>query len=230
MPIFWLSDNIQFPDPHFTGEEDILAVGGDLSRERLLEAYRIGLFPWFNPQDPILWWCPDPRYVIFPDEIKVSKSMRPYFNQQKFKVTFDLDFESVITACQDMYRPGQNGTWLTNDMKEAYIDLHQKGYCHSVEVWEDNTLVGGLYGMSLGKVFFGESMFAKKSNASKYGFITLVQKLKKKGYWLIDCQQGTDHLISLGARGISRNDFLKLLKKNEVEKTAKGKWTNWLAS
>lgn len=229
MPVFWLTDELVFPNPRFTGEEGILAVGGDLSIERLLIAYKTGLFPWFNPEDPILWWCPDPRFVVFPDEIKVSKSMRPYFNQKKYRVTFDTAFKEVILGCQRTPRKGQSGdTWLTNDMMASYVKLHEIGLCHSVEVWKGAELVGGLYGISLGKCFFGESMFAKASNASKVGFITLVRELEKRNFWLVDCQQGTDHLISLGARGIPRDIFLDLLSKNEKEKTIKGPWTDWL--
>jgi len=229
MPVFWLTDELAFPNPRFTGEEGILAVGGDLSIERLLIAYKIGLFPWFNPEDPILWWCPDPRFVVFPNEIKVSKSMRPYFNQKKYTVTFDTAFKEVILGCQKTPRKGQTGdTWLTNEMMASYVKLHEIGLCHSVEVWKGSELVGGLYGISLGKCFFGESMFSWASNASKVGFITLVRELEKKNFWLVDCQQGTDHLISLGARGISRDIFLDLMSKNEKETTIKGPWTDWL--
>lgn len=229
MPVFWLTDELAFPNPRFTGEEGILAVGGDLSIERLLIAYKIGLFPWFNPEDPILWWCPDPRFVVFPDEIKVSKSMRPYFNQKKYRVTFDTAFKEVILGCQKTPRKGQLGdTWLTNEMMASYVKLHEIGLCHSVEVWKGSELVGGLYGISMGKCFFGESMFATASNASKVGFITLVRELKKRDFWLVDCQQGTNHLISLGARGIPRDIFLDILSKNEKEPTLKGPWTNWL--
>ncbi len=225
MPIFWLNKELNFPDPHQTGDEGILAVGGDLSVERLILAYKMGLFPWFNPEDPILWWCPDPRFVIFPNEIKVSKSMRPYFNKKKFRVTFDTAFRDVIRGCQQMPRKGQEGdTWLTDDMLEAFCELHELGICHSVEVWEGDELVGGLYGNSFGKIFFGESMFAKASNASKFGFITLVKALEKQGFTLIDCQQGTDHLISMGARGIPRDDFLERMEANSYEKTIIGNW------
>ncbi len=229
MPIFWLTEELDFPDPDLAGEEGILAVGGDLSISRLLLAYKIGLYPWFNPEDPIIWWCPDPRFVIFPDEIKVSKSMRPYFNQKKFKVTFDQDFEGVIDGCQQTPRKGQTGsTWLTDDMKSSFMELHKMGICHSVEVWKDDELVGGLYGNSMGKCFYGESMFSKVSNASKFGVITLAKKLKEKKFRLIDCQQPTDHLVSLGARGIPRKEFLSILKENEEEETKIGNWNDWL--
>jgi len=227
VPVFWLSDDeISFPHPELANEDGILAVGGDLSQERLLLAYSIGLFPWFNPDDPILWWSPDPRFVLYPDELKVSKSMRPYFNQKKFHITIDQHFREVIIACQQQRRRGQGGgTWITNDMVEAYCQLHEEGYAHSVEVWQEEELVGGLYGVSLGKIFFGESMFAKVSNASKFGFISLVKILKELDFQLIDCQQKTRHLQSLGGRSITRQTFLAAMKKNNKEETNVGNWS-----
>ena len=226
MPVFWLTDkNMAFPNPELSNEEGILAIGGDLSPQRLLYAYSIGIFPWFNPEDPIIWWSPDPRFVLFPDELKVSKSMRPLFNQKKFTVTIDQAFEEVIKNCASTPRRGQGGgTWISEDMIEAYHRLHQLGFAHSVEVWQEGTLVGGLYGIGLGKCFFGESMFAKASNASKFGFISLVRQLKEQGYWLIDCQQETAHLASLGARSIPRKEFLAILHKNQQEDTFQGSW------
>lgn len=231
MPVFWLDEqSLEFPAPELATPEGILAVGGDLSPARLLEAYAGGIFPWFNEGDPILWWSPDPRFVLFPDELVVSKSMRPYFNQKKFQVSFDRDFEGVMRGCQQSNRNGQSGdTWITEDMIQAYVQVHKLGYAHSVEVWQDGNLVGGLYGISLGKIFFGESMFARVSNASKFGFITLVQKLREKGFTLIDCQQQTQHLGSLGAKAISRKSFLKYLKENKKLKTLTGSWTQVLA-
>ena len=229
MPIFWLSnEHLTFPPAHLAEAEGVLAIGGDLSPERLLTAYRIGIFPWFNPNEPILWWCPDPRFVLYPDQLKVSKSMRPYFNKNKFTITIDQHFEQVMTLCGQQYRPGQNGTWITDDMIDGYTTLHKQGYAHSVEVWQDETLVGGLYGISLGKVFFGESMFSKVSNASKFGFISLVRLLQDRGFWLIDCQQETQHLASLGAESISRDHFLEILKRNEKEKSIMGSWSTWV--
>lgn len=231
MPVFWLDDqSLEFPAPELATPEGILAVGGDLSPARLLEAYAGGIFPWFNEGDPILWWSPDPRFVLFPDELVVSKSMRPYFNQKKFQVSFDQDFERVMRSCQQSNRNGQSGdTWITEDMIQAYVQVHQLGYAHSVEVWQDGDLVGGLYGISLGKIFFGESMFARVSNASKFGFITLVQKLREKNFTLIDCQQQTQHLGSLGAKPISRKSFLEYLQENKKLETLTGPWTKVLA-
>lgn len=227
MPVFrLLEDEIVFPHPELADPNGILAVGGDLSPERLLLAYEWGIFPWFNPNEPILWWSPDPRFVLFPNELRVSKSMRPYFNQRKFDVTFDTQFERVIRACQQVERDKQlGGTWITEDMVQAYCKLHELGYAHSVEVWEEGELVGGLYGISLGKIFFGESMFTTVSNASKFGFISLVQKLEGLGFTLIDCQQKTRHLASLGARSIDRALFLEYLERNAMEETLVGKWT-----
>lgn len=206
----------------------ILAVGGDLSPERLLTAYAAGIFPWFNEGEPIIWWSPDPRFVLFPNELKVSKSMRPYFNQQKFTVTLDMQFEAVMRGCQTQRRTGQfGGTWITEDMVSAYVRLHELGYAHSVEVWKnEEQLVGGLYGIALGKVFFGESMFARETNASKFGFISMVQNLRALDFQLIDCQQETNHLGSLGARAIDRSAFLEILQKNQETQTFLGSWTD----
>ena len=223
-----LKTDIWFPDVEESTEEGIVAVGGDLSVERLILAYSRGIFPWYSSdRSPILWWSPNPRFVLFPENLIVSKSMRPYFNQNKFKVTWDQNFEDVIKNCQKIDREDQLGTWITSKMLAAYIQLHKKGYAHSVEVWLDNELVGGLYGISLGKVFFGESMFAKVSNASKFGFISLVNQLKQKGFLLIDCQQETKHLESLGANAIKRKDFIDILNHNNIEETYIGSWENY---
>ena len=223
-----LKTDLWFPDVEESTEEGIVAMGGDLSAERLILAYSKGIFPWYSSdKSPILWWSPDPRFVLFPENLIVSKSMRPYFNQNKFKVTWDQNFEDVIKNCQKIDREDQPGTWITSKMLAAYIQLHKKGYAHSVEVWLDNELVGGLYGISLGKVFFGESMFAKVSNASKFGFISLVNQLKQKGFLLIDCQQETKHLESLGANAIKRKDFIDILNHNNIEETYIGSWENY---
>jgi len=203
-----------FPPAYLADESGLLAVGGDLSAERILLAYQMGIFPWYNPEEPPLWWSPNPRFVLFPEKIKVSKSMKQIFRKKKFSVTFDQDFLGVIRGCQEIYRPGQGGTWISEEIINSYHELHKKGFVHSVEVWEGNKLVGGLYGGYFGKCFFGESMFAKASNASKVGFITLAKNLQQQGFQLIDCQVYTKHLESLGAEMISRQDFL-----NEVEKS-----------
>jgi leucyl/phenylalanyl-tRNA--protein transferase len=223
-----LKTDLWFPDVEESTEEGIVAVGGDLSVERLILAYSKGIFPWYSSdKSPILWWSPDPRFVLFPENLIVSKSMRPYFNQNKFQVTWDQNFEDVIKNCQKIDREDQLGTWITSKMLAAYFQLHKMGYAHSVEVWLDNELVGGLYGISLGKVFFGESMFAKVSNASKFGFISLVNQLKQKGFLLIDCQQETKHLESLGANAIKRKDFIDILNHNNIEETYIGSWENY---
>jgi leucyl/phenylalanyl-tRNA--protein transferase len=218
------SEGIRFPDPSFADPEGITAIGGDLSVPRLLEAYRLGIFPWYNPSEMPLWWCPDPRYVIFPDEVQVSKTMRQSLRREVFEVTFDQCFEQVMRACGETPRPGQQGTWVSDEFLEAYCELHRLGYAHSVEVWHDGRLAGGLYGISLGKCFFGESMFTWVTNASKTALITLAQRLREKDFWLIDCQMPTEHLVSMGARGIPRRVFLEYMRRNESEKTPLGSW------
>lgn len=224
--MFLLSkESIEFPSPELANSRGILAVGGDLSPQRLLLAYNMGIFPWYERGSQIMWWSLDPRFVLFPNELKVSKSMRPYFNQNKFELTCDKAFEEVIRACQTQRGFLRSDTWITEDMEEAYCRLHTLGFAHSVEVWQGGKLVGGLYGVSLGKCFFGESMFSKVSNASKFGFIALTRRLEELGFGLIDCQQETNHLASLGARSIPRREFLAILKKNEQEETLQGKWT-----
>ncbi|WP_338356378.1 leucyl/phenylalanyl-tRNA--protein transferase [Yeosuana marina] len=206
----YLTNNIGFPDVSEASEEGLLAVGGDLSVNRLLDAYSQGIFPWFEAEEPVLWWSPDPRFVLFPEKLKVSKSMKQVLRNCDFEVTVNKDFKTVISECANIKRDGQPGTWITNSMKKAYTQLHELGYAKSVEVWRGNQLVGGLYGLDLGNgVFCGESMFSKESNASKAGFITFVQN---NNYRLIDCQVYTNHLESLGAEDIPRDEFLKFLK------------------
>ncbi|MBI1780338.1 MAG: leucyl/phenylalanyl-tRNA--protein transferase [Sphingobacteriales bacterium] len=212
MPVFLLTDELIFPAPHLADEDGLLAVGGDLSAERLLLAYRSGIFPWFNDDELIQWWSPDPRFVLFPDEIKISKSMKQLLKRNAFEFTTNKAFEQVIDNCKTINRGEGNGTWITDDMKAAYIQLHQPGYAHSAEAWNNGELVGGLYGIRLGRTFFGESMFSKQGNASKYAFIKYVQQLQMEGVELIDCQVYTEHLESLGARMIDRDDFLKMVK------------------
>lgn len=230
MPVYRLNMELTFPPAFMARSDGMLAVGGDLSFARLILAYQMGIFPWYNQDEPIIWWSPDPRCVLYPNEIKVSKSMNRMIRQKRFRVTFDHDFGQVIRACQKIERPGQDGTWLTKGMIEAYTELHRKGYAHSVEVWQDDELVGGLYGLSMGKVFFGESMFAKVSNASKLGFITLVKTLEEKGFKLIDCQQDTDHLRSMGAVTIPRVLFLRILDENKSDPGSIGSWADWTNS
>jgi leucyl/phenylalanyl-tRNA--protein transferase len=206
-----LTKELIFPSPDFADEEGLLAFGGDLSIERLLLAYRNGIFPWFSEDEPICWWCPDPRFVLFPDELKISKSMRTVLNTGTFKFTINKAFDKVIRNCQKVSRKDQPGTWITDEVLEAYNNLHKAGYAHSAEAWKNGELVGGLYGVKLGKVFFGESMFSEESNASKFAFIKFVEHLKKQDVELIDCQVYTEHLESLGARMIERKDFLQML-------------------
>lgn len=201
-----------FPDPSLALDDPngLLAIGGDLRPERVLMAYRKGIFPWFNPEDPILWWSPSPRTVFFPDQVHVSRSLNKLLRQGVYHVTFDQDFPAVIKACSEP-RTYADGTWISPGIIAAYTELHRQGYAHSVEVWRGNELVGGLYGMALGKVFFGESMFSRADNASKVGFVTLVERLKKNGFVLIDAQVANPHLFSLGAVEISRAKFQSIL-------------------
>lgn len=205
----FLTQKLEFPSVDKATVEGLLAVGGDLSAERLLLAYQSGIFPWYNDDEPILWWSPNPRFVLFPEKLRVSKSMRKLLNKNSFEVTYNNAFEQVITECSKIKRAGQPGTWITQSMIASYIKLYELGYAKSVEVWQNDKLVGGLYGIDLGNgVFCGESMFAKISNASKVGFITFV---KNSNYKLIDCQLHTNHLESFGAEDITRNKFLKYL-------------------
>lgn len=210
--IYFLDQELYFPPVEKANSEGLLAVGGDLSPERLLLAYSSGIFPWFNEDSLILWWSPDPRMVLYPEEIRISKSMRKVIKSDNFSVTVNTSFESVVENCASIVREGQNGTWITREMKSAYLKLHERGIAKSYEVWEECSLVGGLYGVDLGHIFCGESMFSKVSNASKVAFIRLAQDLQQKGYKLIDCQLYTDHLASLGAREISRESFMEQLK------------------
>lgn len=212
MPIFQLPEEIIFPSPELARKDGLLAIGGDLSQERLLKAYSMGIFPWYTEDSPILWWSPDPRLIVVPEEVKVSKSLRKIINKGIFKVTTNTAFEKVIRSCSEVDRKGQEGTWITEEMIEAYIRLHGSGYAHSVESWHEGELVGGLYGIILGKAFFGESMFSNMSNASKVAFVWLVEKLRELGFKLIDCQVTTGHLISLGAREVTRKEFLEMLR------------------
>ena len=228
MPVYQLlQDSYGFPSTWEAEPDGLLAIGGDLSPGRLLAAYSMGIFPWYSDHEPILWWSPAPRLVLFPEELHISKSMRPLFNQKTFTVTIDTAFHRVIQACRSIYRKDQLGTWITSEMVKAYSLLHQLGFAHSVEVWKEKELVGGLYGIGLGSCFFGESMFAKESNASKFGFIWAVRAMEKLGFEVIDCQTRTNHLVSLGAREIERGEFEKLLDRALQNDHLRGSWTHF---
>lgn len=209
--MYLLNEEIIFPPIELAEADGFLAIGGDLSVQRLLLAYRSGIFPWYSEDDPICWYSPNPRFVLFPQELKVSKSMQQVINRKIFEFTINTSFVEVITNCKNVHRPGQDGTWISPEMKAAYSNLHELGYAHSAEAWCDGELVGGLYGIRLGNIFFGESMFSHRSNASKFAFISYVQQLQKENVQLIDCQLHTNHLESLGARMISREDFKSFL-------------------
>ena len=213
MPLHILDKNIWFPSVEEAMEDGLLAMGGDLSVERLLHAYRNGIFPWYEGDMP-LWWCPDPRFILLPNKLFISKSMQQVMRKKQFHFTIDKSFADVIRNCKKVLRPGQQGTWITDEVEIAYNKLHALGHAHSAEAWLDGKLVGGLYGIKMGKIFFGESMYSHVSNASKFAFIQFVKKLKKEGVALIDCQVYTSHLESLGAEMIDRNLFLKIVKEN----------------
>jgi leucyl/phenylalanyl-tRNA--protein transferase len=210
MPLFALDKELVFPPVQLAEPDGLLAMGGDLSPERLLLAYSQGIFPWYEG-DHILWWCPDPRFVLFPEELKISKSMRPLLRKNEFEFTINKAFPDVIHYCKKTARPGQSGTWITDEVEKAFIRMHELGHAQSAEVWKDGKLAGGLYGIRMGKVFFGESMFSHYSNASRFAFIMYVQQLRKEGVELIDCQVYTEYLESLGARMILRTEFSSLL-------------------
>lgn len=209
---FFVGEKLSFPPVERANSEGLLAVGGDLSVDRLILAYTSGIFPWFNNDSLILWWSPPLRMVLYPEKVKISKSMRKVLRSERFTLTKNTSFEEVIKSCSTIKRSGQRGTWITHRMMNAYLKLHELGWAKSYEVWEDDNLVGGLYGIDLGHIFCGESMFSKVSNASKFAFIKLAQELEGKNYALIDCQMYTPHLESLGAEEIPRSEFMKLLK------------------
>jgi len=210
--MYFLTQELFFPAVDDANPDGILAIGGDLSPDRLLLAYKSGIFPWFEEGEPLFWWSPNPRMVLFLDELVVSKSMRNLLNRNIFTVTFNQNFREVISNCKKIKREGQNGTWITNDMIEAYCKLNELGMAKSVEVWQNEKLVGGLYGIDLGHVFCGESMFSKVSNASKIAFIALANQLKQNDYKVLDCQVYNEHLESLGCREIDRSEFMEILK------------------
>ena len=219
------SNNPLFPDVEqaLTEPDGLLAVGGDLSPERLLEAYRRGIFPWYSEDQPVLWWSPNPRSVLFPDKLKISRSLNKVIKKQSFTVTLDTAFRDVITICAEP-RKDDAGTWITPDMIEAYCTLFEQGHAHSVESWHEGELVGGLYGIAIGKVFFGESMFSKKTDASKVAFVKLVQQLNTWGFELIDCQIRSEHLDSLGAENIPRRRFIDLLNQLCISSSKDSPW------
>ena len=225
MPVYLLSDDLVFPSPQLAPKEGLLAVGGDLSRERLLLAYRMGIFPWYSRYEPILWWSPDPRLVLYPGELRVSRSLQKTIKKGLFRVTLDQAFEAVITACAQSRTSADEGTWIVEEMVDAYCNLHESGFAHSVEAWREDKLVGGLYGVSLGRCFFGESMFTYISNASKVAFVALVKHLQALNFYLIDCQVTTPHLLKFGAREIPRARYLNELDKSLKPSTIKGQWS-----
>jgi len=224
LPVLSENDHFSFPDPVTADPSGIVAVGGNLSPGMLLSAYRQGIFPWFSRGEPILWWSPDPRFVVFPDEVRVSASMRKLLRKEPFSYSLDRRFGEVIEACAAARRPDQSGTWITRDMIRAYEALHRLGYAHSVEVYRDGELCGGLYGISLGGVFFGESMFSAAPNASKAAFILFGAALRERGFGLIDSQVETRHVAGLGGRNIPRREFLRLLGNLLSRQTLKGNW------
>ncbi|HPS56692.1 MAG TPA: leucyl/phenylalanyl-tRNA--protein transferase [Spirochaetota bacterium] len=223
MPVFRLSEEHIFPPVELSEPDGLLAVGGDLSAGRLIEAYSRGIFPWFTNKSPIMWWSPDPRFVIIPGGLKVSRSMKQIIRKNVFEITFDRSFRQVITSCSRAKRR-DNGTWITKEMIEAYVRLHEAGFAHSVEAWENGKLSGGLYGISLGRAFFGESMFSNVSNSSKAAFIVLAEKLFSLGFSIIDCQVHTGHLESLGAVFMSRGDFINTVNESLKHETIRGSW------
>jgi leucyl/phenylalanyl-tRNA--protein transferase len=227
MPVYLLTGDLIFPPPELAGEGGLLAVGGDLSIPRLILAYRQGIFPWYNPGEPIFWWSPDPRLILEPSDLHVSRRLERIIRQGRFQVTLDRTFKEVIKACSETRMKRGEGTWITPEMIEAYTELHYLGKTHSVETWQGDRLVGGLYGIAMGRVFFGESMFTKVSDASKAAFVTLVRQLSEWGFAMIDCQVTTWHLLSLGAKEIPRPFFLKRLKKliDLPSEAQSGKWS-----
>jgi leucyl/phenylalanyl-tRNA--protein transferase len=225
VPIFQLTDELSFPHPSLATEEGLLAVGGDLRPQRLILAYSHGIFPWYSEGRPILWWCPSPRLVLYPAELHVGRSLRKTIRRGTYEVTVDTAFERVISACAVTKRPEQDGTWITQDMKAAYVQLHEMGIAHSVEAWRDGELVGGVYGLALGRAFFGESMFAKQPDASKVAFVHLVRQLEAWDFDVIDCQVVTEHLVRFGAREIELEPFLDILERATAHSTRRGPWS-----
>ncbi len=225
VPVYPLTDELSFPDPSLARADGLLAVGGDLSPERIVLAYTNGIFPWYSEDRPILWWCPSPRLVLLPERLHVGRSLRKAQRRAPYRLTLDTAFAEVITACASAARPGQFGTWITTDMQEAYIELHRLGVAHSVEAWEGDELVGGLYGLGLGQVFFGESMFARRPDASKLAFLTLVEQLRAWDFRMVDCQVVTDHLLRFGAHEVELEEFLERLDQAVTGPHRRGPWS-----
>jgi leucyl/phenylalanyl-tRNA--protein transferase len=224
MPVFRLTKKLLFPPCHYAEPDGLLAIGGDLSIERLLLAYSLGIFPWYSEDTPILWWSPDPRLVLFPNEVKIARSLQRVLKKNVFHVTMDRAFREVMQRCATVRRGRGEGTWIMPEMIEAYCRLHQLGHAHSVESWYEGELVGGLYGVALGGVFFGESMFTEKTDASKVAFVHLVELLRRWEFELIDCQVTTSHLQSFGAREIARSEFVHRLNKALQTHSSRGSW------
>ena len=229
MPVYLLDESHFFPDPRYSNKDGLIAIGGDLSQGRLLSAYSKGIFPWFSEESPILWWSPDPRMVLFPGEFRVSKSLRLLIQKNHFTVKFDQNFREVIRQCASVPRKDQQGTWITDEMVEAYSRLHEAGYAHSVESYHEGKLVGGLYGVSLGRAFFGESMFHIMTDASKAALYYLVRQLQLWDFQIIDAQQKTRHLKSLGGRTIPRDEFLRMLEIALDHESFKGNWQDLIS-
>lgn len=224
MPLFRLSSRLEFPPAWLARSDGLLCIGGDLSCERILLAYQNGIFPWFSDNEPILWWSPDPRLVLYPSEIRISKSLRKTLKKNRFRITINQAFEQTISACWQPRKDPNEGTWLVEEMKDAYIELHCQGHAHSVEAWHQDRLVGGLYGVAMGCVFFGESMFSLESDASKAALVALARHLNTHGFDFIDCQVTTDHLCRMGAVEIPRNRFLDLLGRSIIRQPVSGVW------
>ncbi len=224
MPVFRLDDELAFPPPHLAEDNGLLAVGGDLRPERLLLAYSSGIFPWYEDGMPILWHSPDPRMVLDVDELRIGRTLAKVLRRDPYEIRCDTVFEQVITKCAEVPRPNQDGTWITDEMLDAYIELHRLGFAHSVEAWRDDALAGGLYGVSLGGAFFGESMFAQQSNASKVAFVALVRQLQRWNFALVDCQVHTELLESFGARLYPRRHYLSALEEALKHPTRRGYW------
>ncbi|MFL2608847.1 MAG: leucyl/phenylalanyl-tRNA--protein transferase [Cryomorphaceae bacterium] len=214
--MYELGNDYKFPSPKLATSEGIVAVGGDLNPLRVLEAYKNGIFPWFNDDENLIWWSPDPRMVLFPEKIKLSKSFKSFLKKKEYRVSFNENFENVIESCSNIKRVGQKGTWITSGLKKSFNKLHEMGHAHSVEVWYQNVIIGGLYGLDLGNVFCGESMFSTKPNASKVALYFLCHELKSNNYKFIDCQVPSEHLRSLGAEEISRDSFLEKLVNQSI--------------